>query len=339
MKNLLLSAALLLSIAAFSQKKAEVNMELHDGNIVKGTTMLSEITLNTKYGKLVIPVDKVNSINIGYGKNEDSKAKTLSIIKLLNSSTNEEIRKGAYNDLIKLGVKALYTIEEFNSDPKNMVESEYTGEFTLDNAWEEIKNEHGIGDNAGPDDVLNIENNYTIGGEYNFTKLDVKTEYGSLSVPKEKIKSIDIFINDGVDGEKVFKLMAAKHISGNNNGGWYKTGISLKKGQKFSISASGEVTLASLSNGVYKPNGAHKSSSSTDYEGGDDYIEDGGEKTYPTYGMVVYKIGDAKYENKKAGDRFKGTAEKSGMLYLAIYETVYNSNNKGSYTVKVNVGK
>lgn len=135
-------------------------------------------------------------------------------------------------------------------------------------------------------------------------------------------------------GETAYTLQAAKHISGNLNGGWLRTGIMVKTGQKLNITANGEVTLASLSNSKYKPNGSVKNASTeTGYE--DEYYDEGN-STYPTYGNVVYKIG----ENgtvMKAGAKFSGNVTGSGMLYLAIYETVHNANNKGSYIVKVNL--
>ena len=101
------------------------------------------------------------------------------------------------------------------------------------------------------------------------------------------------------------------------------------------MAATGEVTLASLSNAVYKPDGSTKASGATDYTGGD--YE--GASTYATYGMLVYKIGENSYDNLKAGAKYTGTAKTNGMLYLSIYETVFNANNKGSYNVKVTVNK
>ena len=56
--------------------------------------------------------------------------------------------------------------------------------------------------------------------------------------------------------------------------------------------------------------------------------------TYPSYGNLVYKIGDTG-TTTKAGSKFSGVAETSGMLYLSIYETVYNASNSGYYSVKV----
>jgi hypothetical protein len=336
MKKLVLGICLSAAFAAFGQKLAEVNLELHDGNIIKGTTTFNDIDLTTAYGKLLIPVSKVGNIKIGYGKDKSASDKAMQYIKLLNGSNNDEVRKGAYEDLVKMSLKAMAALEDFFSDPKNITESEYTGDYTLDNAFEEIKTNNNITESSSSEDVVTIDNNYTMGGTYNFTKLDVKTEYGTLNIPKEKIKSIDLFVPSGNGGgEQIFKLMANKNISGNQNGGWYKTGITLKQGQKFSMSATGEVTLASLSNNSYKPDGSSKASGSADYSGGD---YEGG-STYATYGMLVYKIGEGSYDNLKAGAKFSGTAKTSGMLYISIYETVFNANNKGSYNVKINVNK
>lgn len=336
MKKLIVSFCLLNLFNAFGQKLAEVNLELHDGNIIKGTANFSDIDLTTSYGKLVIPVSKVANIKIGYGKDKSANDKAASYIKLLTGSNNDEVRKSAYTDLVKLGLKSISALEDYFSDSKNIVESDYTGEYTIDNAYEEIKSNNNITENSTAEDVVTIDNTYTMGGTYNFTKLDIKTEYGSLNIPKEKIKSIDIFVPTGNgSGEQVFKLMANKNISGNQNGGWYKTGITLKAGQKFSITANGEVTLASLSNAVYKPDGSTKASGASEYTGGD--YE--GSSTYATYGMLVYKIGESSYDNLKAGSKFNGTAKTAGMLYISIYETVFNANNKGSYNVKITVNK
>lgn len=109
----------------------------------------------------------------------------------------------------------------------------------------------------------------------------------------------------------------------------------LKQGQKFSITASGEVTFASLSGSKYKPDGSIAGTTTApiaDYEG--DY---GSGSTYPAYGNVVYKIGETSTQVLKAGAKFNGVAATSGMLYISIYETVYNASNTGSYTVKISL--
>ena len=144
-----------------------------------------------------------------------------------------------------------------------------------------------------------------------------------------------MYSGDSGSGDMTLKLLATKHISSNTAGGWLKTGIMLKQGQKFSINASGEVVFASLSGSKYKPDGSIVGSATApinDYEG-----EYNTGTTYPAYGNVVYKIGENSTQTLKAGAKFNGTASTTGMLFISIYETVYNASNTGSYTVKISL--
>ena len=321
-KITLLFAVLCFSIS-FAQKPAEVTVKLRDGSNVTGTTSLADINLVTGYGKLIIPVKSVNSIQVGIPSDKAVSDKAISFLKQLNNSS-DDIKKGAYDELVKLGIKAIPAITNFTNDAKN--QTEYTGDYTPDNALAEIKAANFVDDATSDKDIVSIDNQYTMGGTYEFSKLDVKTEYGNLSIPKEKIKTIDIsYINENGANDLSFKLIASKNISGNNNGGWLKTGIMLKSGQKFSIISTGEVTLASLSNQKYHPGGSATETS--------DYTSDA--TTYPTYGNVVYKIGEQSMTPLRAGGKFNGTSASAGMLYLSIYETVFNAANTGSYSVKV----
>lgn len=320
---------------AFAQKPVEVSLKLRDGSNVSGTTSMSDIAFTTDYGKLVIPVKNVSSVRVGIPSDKATAEKARSFLGQLGN-TNDDIKKTAYEELIKLGIKAIPAVSDFINDPKN--QTEYTGEFTPDNALNELKANCNIDNDADTKDVISIDGEYTMGGTYEFAKLEVKTEYGTLSIPKEKIKSFDVMsVNTDGSGELSFKLSGAKNISSNPNGGWLKTGIMLKAGQKFSISASGEVTLASLSNQKYHPDGSYETTTGEKYNGNGGTTEDysNASTTYPSYGNVVYRVGENASQNLKAGAKFNGSAPGSGMLYLAIYETVYNAANSGSYNVKV----
>lgn len=344
MKKLFFYLATFTAAFSFAQKQADVSLELLDGNIIKGTTTVNDVELVTAYGKLVIPVTKVNHIEVGIGKDNAVAEKAKSYLKILATSASDEARKGAYSDLIKLGIKAIPAITDFYNDPKNVSEeSAYAGEYTIDNALSEIKSAANIGSDTPMEDIITMENNYTMGGTYNFVKMDVKTEYGNLSVPKEKIKSMDVSVAvEAGKGEVVLKLLASKHISGNTSGGWLKTGILLKAGQRFTIASGGEVTLASLSNSKYKPDGSSKAEGASEWTkayNSDSETSEYSTGSYPSYGQVVYRIGENSTENLKAGGKFSGTAKTSGMLMISIYETVYNANNKGAYTVKIAMSK
>ena len=329
----------MLSLITVAQKPVEVSVKLRDGSNVSGTTSLGDVNLTTDYGKLVIPVKNISSIKMGLPFDKAIYDKATSFLKQL-AGGSDEMKKSAYEELVKLGIKAIPAVNDFISDPKNMIE--YTGEYTPENAFSELKANHNIDDFTDGKDVITLDNQYVMGGQFEFQKLDVKTEYGNLSIPKEKIKSVDIMYLSGDGNEMSFKLIASKHISGNQNGGWLKTGIVLKQGQKFSVNAAGEVTLASLSNQKYKPDGSYITATGESYkgtgEGEGDYAYTSSTTTYPSYGQVVYRIGELNTTQPlKAGAKFTGNASTSGMLYLSIYETVFNAANSGSYTVKVSL--
>lgn len=337
MKALIFSISILLSGLLFSQKPVDVKLNLRDGSSISGSTVMSDVNLKTKYGQLVIPIKNITTVEVGLVNDKAIADKALVYLKVLNSNSAEELKKNAYSDLVKLGIKVIPAIIAFQEDSKNMTEESIVSDYTIDQALSELKNTYNVSDATRMEDVVLIEDDLKMSGTYDFVKLDVKTEYGNLSIPKEKIKSIEVLYSMQTEGnEIVLKLMASKHISGNQNGGWLKTGITLKAGQKFSVTASGEVTLASLSNQKYKPDGSYVAANGTSYPStvSDDY---GTGSTYPTYGNVVYKIGETSYDVLRAGAKFSGSAKTGGMLLISIYETVYNASNTGSYTVKISL--
>lgn len=179
-------------------------------------------------------------------------------------------------------------------------------------------------------DIVELENTYNLPGKTGIKQIEIKTEYGALSIPAQQIERIEI--TETADGKTVFKLIAAKHISGNISGGWYNTSLVLKKGQSFSISASGEVVLASLSGAKYTPDGPTINNAAS--QPAPNTYPDA--NAYPNYGNVVFKVGEQGVVTK-GGSKFNGSATENGLLYLSIYETVFNAANSGSYLVKVKV--
>ncbi len=328
-KAFLLFTIIGITLSVYSQNKTEFTLTLKDGNIVTGTTKTSSITLVTDYGKLEIPIKNVTSIELGLYPDYSQKSKIINLTKQLSNS-NKEMREKAYKEIVELNVSAIPVLEDV------IYSQEYeAGEFSdysLMSAINEMKAVYNIPNGYKTKDIVSIDYEYNMGGKYEFQNIELKTEYGTLTIPREKIERIDVMFYDASEGEgmKTFKLFATTHISGNNNGGWLKTGIMVKNGQAIDIVSNGEVSLASLSGNKYKPDGSYKGVSSEDYTGGTS------NSTYPAYGNTVFKIGETGTVTS-AGASHKGKATASGMLYLSIYETVYNASNTGYYVVKLKV--
>ncbi len=334
MKHLLLGAALVCATAMLSQSKdPEVKLFLRDGSVMTGTAKLSNIVLVTDYGKLDIPLKSVSAIVVGITPNKTLADKITNLVKQLSNSA-EEMRQNAHNELIGLPIGAIPVLSELIYSGK--IEPGTNTDYTPEAALQELMTKHNVDDNYSSKDVVTIDYTYTMGGIFEFAKIDLKTEYGSqpLSIPKDKIREIEVMYIPGDGTDKVFTLQGSKHISSNTSGGWLKTGITLKQGQKFNLIASGEVSLQSLSGNKYKPDGSVNGATNN----GEGYDEGNGtaNSTYPIYGNVVYKIGD-NGTMLKAGAKFSGSSTTAGMLFISIYETVFNAANTGSYTVKISL--
>jgi len=319
---------LVLIIAGFTlhaQKgKVELKLMLRDGNIVSGTsTSITTVNLITDYGKLEIPIANVSSLKFGIIPDASSKTTVIKLIKQMNDPA-EEKRKAAYDELVAMSVNCIPLISDYIYG-EDYVASEYT-DYTPDGALTEMKTTYSVEDGYSEKDVVSIDYEYTMGGVFTLKTIALKTDYGDLTIPKEKIKEVEVTYYDESAGDKTFKVLASKHISGNTDGGWLNTGIKVKTGQKISITASGEVVLESLSGNKYTPDGTSGSDGdNSDYQ-----------STYPSYGNLVYRVGEFG-ETIKAGSKYTGTAKETGTIFLSIYESVYNSANTGYFSAKVTV--
>ncbi len=334
MKKLLtfaLLAFVCLSLQTYAQKvQTDYRLTLRDGNIITGTSQIDNINLQTQWGKLDIPLKDINELILGVSPETSSKDKIKALVIDLNNATLD-IRKKAYESLISMNIGCIPVLDEYINSPE--FSASLNDDYNAPMALSELKSSYNYTDDTETEDIIVTGNGYRIGGTLNLKNISLKTAYGNLEIPRAKIKSVEIFYNSNDGSESTYILNANKHISGNTNGGYLKTGIFVKSGQRITITASGEVILASLSGYKYKPGGQSSAGGvSNDY--GDEDYSGTSTSTYPTYGNLVFKIGE-NGTMTKAGAMYKGTANATGYIYLSIYETVYNAANTGSYTVKI----
>lgn len=327
-KNLSLTLLSLIIYTFLPAQQVELKLNLRDGNIISGKGILGNINLNTEFGKLDIPLKRISNIELGINADPATVSKVEKLLKQLENS-NEELRRSAYSELIGLEISAISAIENFISSDK--YQPSVYPDHSAENVLSELKASHGVS-SFSEQDVIFLDNGNSISGNFDLKKIDLKTEYGSISVPKAKITTIEVvFAGEENETSKSFKLLGSKHISSNPNGGWIKTGFMVKPGQKIEINATGQIAFASLSGAAYKPDGS--TSTSAAYPADDAYY---GAGTYPTYGNVVYRIGESG-PVQRAGAKITATANSSGPLFISVYETVFNPANSGSYNVQVSV--
>ncbi|MCA9750132.1 MAG: hypothetical protein KC414_13565, partial [Romboutsia sp.] len=237
---------------------------------------------------------------------------------------SENEAKSIYNQLLSKGTPILGIVKDFTNSNDYAFTESFT--YTVDDLLEELYKKANMNYMSSTNDLISFDDNNTIEGTIDINTILLNTDYGKLTIDRSKISSIDISYIDKALGENTYKLFANKNITGNydDDNAWVKTGVTVKTGDQIIISATGKAKLESLSGGFYGPNG---------YVGGEEDEAYNEEDDIP-YGSLVFKIGE-EGDEIKAGSNYKGTADKSGTIFISIYETVFDKTNSGGYTVKV----
>jgi uncharacterized protein YqeY len=305
------------------KEKVTFTVHLRNGDVISGNSNVRTMIVSTAFGTLALPVSNINSIKMGIINPDIDKDAILRMIDKLNSLRPDD-QKSGFENLVQQEPGAIYIIKEYLKSENNT--ASVSSEYTIEAALQQLISNYNIDEKAPMDDVVKYDDYYSAEGTCNFTgNVQIETAFGVLEIPRKSILQIDIATESPEAGfAKNFILQANKNISGNADGGFLNTGITLKAGETFAISATGKVTIASLSNNSYTADGGINGAPAPN---------DGGTNS-PTYGNVVFKIGETG-QTLKAGSGYRGKAANSGTLFLAIYETVFNPANTGSYKIKV----
>jgi hypothetical protein len=311
-----------LSVLASAQNERPVfTLKMRNGDVITGVVDISSITFKTSYGDLAFPMKDVAAITLGINTFGVDKGQ---VMEYLNTLQNGELNDAAvaFDKLIKMEIGAIPYVKEYMESPA--YKKKESGDISVELAYDVLLSRHNLTKAFRTKDVLQTNGATSIEGSYEFESLALETDYGRISVNRSKIGSISVIFKEVNNvGTGNFKLNANQHIAGNANGGWANTGILVRRDQPIKIIASGQVNIASLSNNAYTPDGGVNGTP-------------GPKSAEPSYGCLVFKIG----ENgpiMKAGDNYQGKANMTGIIYLSIFESVYNAANTGTYTVKVAV--
>jgi hypothetical protein len=303
--------------------KANLCIKLRNGNVMSGLSALNAVSLSTKYGILNIQIKDLFLLEFGIIASDKIQQKVAAYVDLLQSG-NELDCQQTFKSLCNVEMAGIPVLETYLAKD-NCAYPEYNVEAALNH----LKGVYGI-ENYISEDIISLQGEFRFPGILDITVIEIETEFGTLNIPRDKVLSVEVMPDPNAENNtRNFKLEANQHISANINGGWLKTNIKLNKGQKFSIEGKGEIIMASLSNQAHKPSGAYMPPGSAWTVGNDHDVN-----ALPIFGNLVYRIGD-NGGMLKAGTKIATTANASGVLYLSIYETVFNVANSGHYSVKV----
>ena len=100
---------------AVPQGPRHIRLHLLDGSVISGDLSVSEISVETDFGKLVVPIDRLRSFTPGLDSNTKLAERIDTLIKNLGSD-DYQTREQAHKELAALGRKAQRELARFAGD-------------------------------------------------------------------------------------------------------------------------------------------------------------------------------------------------------------------------------
>ncbi len=314
-----LALPLLLPSLSPGQQKAqpkaapdEVEVRFADGSTVRMVILQSAIDVQTKYGKLSIPVKEIRRIEFGLHLPDETVEKIDKAIKRLNSESFKE-RDAAQRELVELGAVAYPSLYRASQSLEPEVVQRARAAIKQLRAKVPAK-ELRL---KAEDYVRTVD--FPVMGKIVSPALKARTSYfGALDLKIGELRGITWLAGGG---ETVLTVDAQKHGSGPNQ--WMDTNVMIEPDVPLSVVATGEIDLLNDGSGqfVTGPRGTRNT---------------GRVGQFPS-GSLIGKIGE-NGTTFLVGDRYERTPTQEGKLYLAIVPGPWNNQVSGSFEVKIATG-
>jgi hypothetical protein len=299
-----------------------IRLHLLDGSVISGDLSVSEIEVETSFGKLIVPIEKVRSFTPGLDSNPKQLADLEAKINNL-ASDDYKTREQAHKDLVAMGGKIVRELARF-SDSENAEIKRHVSEIVkeLEAAAEEAGEEGPVEQPWIRLDTI-VTTDFTVIGKVSPAEFIIQSKYGPLNV---KLADVRLAAREAGVKEPFRKTVT---VEGTNiaQRGFKSTGVRVEAGDKIVVRADGNVIMSPWgSNAATGPDGA---------------------PNYGWYvpnqipgGALVGRIGD-KGQVFKVGRQSTFVAKSSGVLQLAIGVQPEYANEgyqyPGQYSVKLRI--
>jgi len=312
-------AALLIVLAASSRSLAQesttsqrpnlAEVRFGDGSIVRMTLLQENLEVQTKYGKLTIPLQEVRRVEFGLHVPPDVNHQINQSVKRLASDVYKE-RVSASKDLVQAGHLAFPMLQRASRSTDQEVAVRATSLMKQ------------ISERVSPDLLKLREDDVITTAEFTVTgKIVSQTikanspHFGDVNLKLSELRMLHMRQNGG---KLELVVDAAKH--GSSLDQWLDTGVTVDGGQRVCVNSDGNVDLWPQGPGQYM---AAPKGYNTAGKGGQFMA-----------GALIAKVG----ENGKpfyVGDRYEGTAPEDGRLYLMIVPSPWNNASIGQFRVRI----
>lgn len=301
-----------------------IRLHLVDGSILSGDLSVGEISVETPFGKLVVPIDRIRSFTPGLDSNTRLSAVIDTQIKNLGSD-DYKTREQAHKDLVARGAAVQKELQRFVND-ENAEIKRHVGEI-LKELEQQAEDQASDEDAAVPQPYIRLDtvvtSDFTVLGKISPQQFEVESKYGPL-----KVELADVKLGEReVPVREMFQKSVT--VEGTNlvQRSFKSSGIRVQAGDKVAVRADGSIVMT--------PWGGNAAS-------GPDGMPNYGwfiQNQIPG-GALVAKIGD-RGTIFKVGRQLNFVAKNSGVLQFAVgMQAQYASENyafPGQYTVKLKI--
>lgn len=301
-----------------------IRLHLLDGSVISGDLSVSEITVDTSFGKLVVPIEKLRSFTPGLDSYPQKVAELEGLIANLGSD-DYKTREQAHKDLAAMGVSIQKELEKHAND-ENAEIKRHVGEILKEieaQAEESSDDEEAAAEQPWIRLDTIVTSDFTVIGKVSPAEFMIESKYGPLNV---KLADVNKAERDAGAKESLRKNIT---VGGENiaQRTFKSTGIRVEAGDKIYLRAEGTVVMTPWgSNSASGPDGA------TNYGW---YVPN----QIPG-GALVARIGD-KGQVFKVGAKSTFTAKQAGVLQMAIGIQPEYANEgyqyPGEYRVKLRI--
>lgn len=306
----IIAAAVLLALAGdcSCQEPAHlVEVRLADGSKVRVTVQQESLDVQTRYGKLTVPINEIKRIEFGLHYPGELESALLAQRVKLGSSVHAE-REEASAALLKGGHFSCPMLREaLKSKDQEIVRRA-----------EKLLKDIGVGVAPGLLAIKEHDTLFTIGGTINGRIRAAALKTDSATFGKIAIKLTDLrFLQSRADAAGTQVMVDAALFSD----AWLDTGVTVDGSLTLTAAASGQVDLWPQTPGQYiaTPKGYNAVGKVTPFMAG----------------ALIGRIG----ETGRAfliGERYEAPAAEEGKLYLQIVPSPWNSPSAGSFNVRIN---
>jgi hypothetical protein len=219
-----------------------IRLHLQDGSVISGDLSVAEVTVETQFGKLTVPIAKVRSFTPGLDSNKKAAEQINGLVEKLGSD-DYKTREQAHKDLAAMGIRVQKELEKHvgseNAELKRHV-SEILKE--LEEATEEQADDDAEASVASPWIQLDtvVTTDFTVLGKVTPQDFTIDSKYGPLKIALGDISRAE---RETGARESYKKNMS---VGGDTlaQRGFKSSGLKVQAGDKVIIKAEGSIVMS-----------------------------------------------------------------------------------------------